>query len=390
MKILIIHTFYAEKGGEDTVALQEQALLKSEGEVKLITFQNQSGWRGAVMFLFSIWNIYAGAKIKKEIINFKPDIVHIHNWHFASGPLIIRIAHNAKVPVVLTLHNYRLLCPSAILLHKGILFTESISTPFPWKAIFFKVYRNSFFQTFWLAFIIWFHKKVGTWGKVSRYIVLTEFSKELFVNSSFNISPQQFVVKSNFVPSSKSVAIKREQHFLYMGRLSEEKGITVLLEAFAKTGYPIRIAGEGPLKETVKKYAAKHSNIKYRNQLSRDEVFIEMKKCSALVFPSIWFEGMPMTILEAFSVGTPVISSDLGAMKSMIKHEWNGLLFKPNNPDSLCRSLHFWVNLSIEEKQQYYLNSEREYKEHYTPVVSIKQLLKIYKAVIEERNVLKK
>jgi glycosyltransferase involved in cell wall biosynthesis len=150
MKILIIHSYYQLRGGEDGVVEQEIELLQQQHTVEFLGFQNQSGWKGAVQFLGSIWNKKAAKKVKDKITAFQPDVVHIHNWHFALGPLVFRVISSLGIPVVHTVHNYRLLCPSGILLHNGKLFTDSLKQSFPWKAVRNKVYRTSFKPFGWL------------------------------------------------------------------------------------------------------------------------------------------------------------------------------------------------------------------------------------------------
>lgn len=185
MKILLIHTRYQLHGGEDAVVQQEMELLKQSHEVEILYFQNQSGWRGALQFLSAIWNVKIASEVKAKIREFQPDVVHTHNWHFATGPLLFRVINRLRIPIVHSVHNYRLLCPSAILLNNGAVFTNSLKQSFPWSAIVNKVYRNSLILTFWLAFVVWFHKKIGTWKKINSYVCLTPFAVDLFEQDNF-------------------------------------------------------------------------------------------------------------------------------------------------------------------------------------------------------------
>jgi glycosyltransferase involved in cell wall biosynthesis len=381
MKILLLHTFYTMRGGEDTVFEQEYKLLLKLHEVEKITFQNKSGLPGAIQFLFSFWNPLEAQKLKQIIIQFKPDVIHMHNVHFAIGPIALHVARKMGVPVVVTLHNYRMLCPSGILQHNGVIFTDSLRSRFPWKAIWLKVYRDSALQTFWLALVTWGHKKLGTWKNVTRYIVLTEFAMELFQKSSLNFHRDQIIVKPNFVQSSARTLVNRHDHFLFVGRFTEEKGISVMLEAFIKSGYKLHLAGTGPLIEKVISTCNIHKNITYLGSLGRECVQRAMQNCSALVFPSTWYEGMPMTILEAFSVGTPVLASEIGAMSAMITHRYNGLHFEAGNTNVLIKQLDYWQNLSPAEKETYCTNALGTYLQNYTPEKSLKQLSEIYQSI---------
>lgn len=386
MKILLIHTYYVQRGGEDAVFEQELALLKQAGIVETIYFQNKAGLRGAFQFLAGIWNRVAARKLKKRIRDWEPDIIHIHNWHFAAGPLVVRMAGQAKCPLVITLHNYRLLCPSATLLHKGKLFTNSLQVDFPWKAVWKGTYRNSRLQSFWLAFTNWWHGKIGTWNKVDQYLVLTEFAAGIFVQSGKPYFTNKVAVKPNFCKPGKPELKHREKHFFFAGRLSEEKGIRMLLQAFSEIDQSIIIAGDGPLMSEVKNYAEKFPNIKYVGKLTEEELRMHLRSCSALVFPSIWYEGMPMTILEAFSEGCPVIASNLGAPSEMIRHGVNGLHFEPDNAASLMNMIQYWENLGFEEKYEIRKAAHNEYLQSYTPELNCKMLLSIYSNLLTNRS----
>ncbi|MCE7040498.1 glycosyltransferase [Dyadobacter sp. CY312] len=383
MRILLVHTFYQIKGGEDSVFRQEIDLLSKSHEVQSITFQNRTGWRGAIQFLISIWNISNANILRRKIVAFKPDIIHIHNLHFAIGPIAILVAKKFDIPVVLTLHNFRLLCPSGILQHKGSLFLSSLTEPFPWKAVRNRVYRNSYFQTFWLSLIVWFHRQIGTWIKVDQYIVLTDFAKELFLNSVLNINVDSISVKPNFIEKPSYSAHPRNNTFLFVGRLMEEKGIACLINAFKDSGNCLKIAGSGPLLNLVEETCANYKNFEYLGNLDKVEVLAAMQKCTALVFPSTWYEGMPMTILEAFSLGTPVIASNLGAMQTMIRDNHNGLLFKPGDSGDLQKSINYWSSLSEDVKYTFRENAKQTFEEKYTAKINNEILKRIYNRVLD-------
>lgn len=367
MKILVIHTHYQLHGGEDAVVEQEIELLKQRHIVEILCFQNQRGWRGALQFISSIWNVGVAKKVQCKIKEFKPDVVHVHNWHFAIGPLVFRKINNFDVPIVHTVHNYRLLCPSAILLHKGRLFTDSLQQSFPWNAVVNKVYRSSIGQTFWLAFIVWFHKKIGTWKKIDSYVCLTPFAVGLFQQSNFGVLKERFYVKPNFTSLSKTLQFSdRQNHFLFIGRLSEEKGIETLLNAFKELPFLLKIAGVGPLKDLVVNAVNNFPNIFYLGNLTSEEVTEELQKTQALIFPSIWYEGMPMTILESFSTGTPVIASNLGAMTSLISNGSNGFLFETGNSNNLKDIITKYDTLTIPEKKEMESNAFQNYQSNYS------------------------
>lgn len=387
MKILLIHTAYKFKGGEDAVVKQEIALLQERHEVKVVLFQNQGGWQGAVQFLAFIWNVKTAQMVKNAIREFQPDVVHIHNWHFALGPLVFRVIHTFGIPVVHTVHNYRLLCPSAILLHKGQLFTDSLQRSFPWKAVQKKVYRFSAAQTFWLAFVVWFHKQIGTWKKIDSYVCLTPFAVNLFQESNLGVAKNCFTVKPNFTAAPDMFeSMSKENHFLFIGRLSEEKGIATLLNAFKDLPFLLKIAGDGPLKTAVVQAAKKYSNINYLGNLTTKEVAIELCKAQALIFPSIWFEGMPMTLLESLSTSTPIIASNIGAMTSLIIDGYNGFHFEPGNVTNLQEVVSKFNSLSETKKNKMGQNAFGNYQSHYAPELQLDYFETLYNTVLKKKH----
>ena len=378
-KFLIVHTKYQQPGGEDTVVLQELNLLRKQHSVETVYFQNVGGLRGALQFLASIWNFKAAAKMRNHIKCFQPDAIHVHNWHFASGPVIFRVAKKMKIPIVHTLHNYRLLCPSATLLHNNMIFKQSLNQNFPWVAVRKMVYRDSRFQTFWLAFIVWFHKKIGTWKGIDKFICLTPFAKELFLESNLGIEANKFIVKPNFTRNpSKASAIDRGDHLLFVGRLSKEKGVESLLEAFKGSNFILHLAGDGPLSELVVEAQKKYKNIHYLGALSQFEVNQAMQRAQALIFPSIWFEGMPMTILESFACATPVIASNLGAMQNLIQDQYNGILFNPGDIKDLRSKLELFTGLTEEATYTLQQNAFNTYQKEYSEAKQKEYFKEIY------------
>ena len=382
MKILLIHSYYQLRGGEDAVFEQEYALLKKEHDVQKISFQNKGGLKGALQFGFSAWNISASQRVRAAIKECAPDIVHIHNWHFASGPIIIRTAKKMGIPVVMTLHNYRLLCPSATLLENGKIFLASLQTKFPWQAVKKKVYRNSLLLTFWLAFVIWFHKLIGTWQLVDRYIALTGSGRSVFVDSNIHISADRIVVKPNFVEPPYFYSEHKEDYFVFVGRLSEEKGIRLLLSAFKKSNYRLKILGDGPLAYEVIEACSHAKNIEWLGHLKKHDVIQTIKKSTALIFPSIWFETFGLVLVESLALGTPLIAANIGSASEIVKDAINGLHFEAGNSDSLLEKLQYWHQLSNSEKETYSLNARHSYISLYTPEQNLKQLTDIYQSLI--------
>jgi glycosyltransferase involved in cell wall biosynthesis len=382
LKVLIIHTFYQIKGGEEGVVENEMKLLNDSTNLELLSFDNSTRTFGKLCLY--PFNPFSYKKLISKINHFNPDIIHIHNLHFAGSPFVIWAAKRKKVPVVVTLHNYRLVCPSGLLTYNHKLFTESIKANFPWYAVFKGVYKNSQLITFWVAFTIWLHKKLGTWHKVDKYILLNRTSLIPFAKREF--ITRNYVVKPNFFDNNIFNTEPREPFYLFVGRLSEEKGIEILLDTWKDIPQTLFIIGDGPLKEKVIDKANNYSNIKYLGFRNKEFIVDQLRKCSALVFPSVCYENMPLSIIEAFSCGTPVIASDTGGPSEMVKPGNNGLLFKTDDKVDLLQKIIYWNRLSINEKVLFSKNARKSYEDNYTSEINKKQLLSIYESAIQSKK----
>ena len=269
MKILLIHCAYQFRGGEDTVVEEETKLLTSQGhQVEVLAFSNQGKqWLKLLQLPFNITSYRA---TRKKIKAFKPDVVHIHNLHFAASPSVVYAVKHSQTPMVMTLHNFRLLCPSGILFENGKLFLDSLNEKFPVTAVKKAVYKNSRITTFWVAAVSSMHQWLNTFTVPDKVICLTEHSRQLFSTSKLKFKPGQLVVKPNFITPPNKEMMPRGNHFLFVGRLTEEKGIKMLLDTFALSNLTLLIAGDGPLKTKVQQYATDYNNIYYLGNLDRD------------------------------------------------------------------------------------------------------------------------
>ena len=385
MKVLFIHTKYMERGGEDSVVESEVKLLKENGyDVEFLYFDN--GKHTFINLMLLPFNLISYFRTINAIKKSKPDIVHIHNLHFAASYSVIWAISHMNIPMVRTLHNYRMFCPSGTLFHNNEIYMKSFNQAFPWHAVKDKVYRNSYLLTFWLALSIWLHKRLGTHRKVSRYITLNDKSRSIFLSSGLKLRKSQVVTKPNFIRSNMAPsALVRGNHFLYIGRLSPEKGIDVMLKAFATNGLPLTIIGDGPMRNNVIKQQEQNPNIRWLGFQNKNVIDNELQQCTALLMPSVCLEGMPLTILESFAWGTPVITSKLGAMETMVTHNSNGLLFAPNNADSLNRQLIKWQVFTEAKKHDFSEHALHTYEHKYTPQKNLSALLSIYYSAMNKK-----
>jgi len=382
MRILIIHTYYKLPGGEDSVVENEVELLRSNGHVvDLLPFHNASKTLLKVFFLF--FNPAAYQRVIRKIKSFAPDVIHIHNFHFAASPSILYAAKRLKVPVVSTMHNFRLLCPSGSLFFNGQIFTDSLKQRFPWSAVKKGVYQQSKPITFWLALSNYLHRKMSTWSIVNTMIFLGEHSRTVFKQSGITSTRTALVTKPNFTIRKALPALTNGEYFLYVGRLTEEKGIKTLLHAFEGQQASLKIAGNGPLNDLVAQTTAINANIEYLGQLPPSEVERMMRNAKALIFPSEWFETFGMVIIEAFALGIPVVAARLGNVPSIVSDKVNGLLFEPGNAVSLREAIATFEELNADEKLKLRNQALETYEKSFSPEANLQQLVKIYSDTIQ-------
>ncbi|MBA4057991.1 MAG: hypothetical protein C0490_24960, partial [Marivirga sp.] len=378
MKILIVHNKYQLEGGEDSVFESETDLLLSHGHlVEQLVFDNkriETRLDRILSGLRIFYNSVSAHKVQKCISSFKPDIIHVHNFVPLASPAVFFVAKRNKIPVVATLHNYRLICPSATLFYDHKIYEKSVHSIFPIDAILKGVYRNSRIQTAGLVAMNAFHNLAGTWRKkIDKFIVLTEFARNKFINSALRVESEQFAIKPNFVADPGVGEDHRDGSFLFVGRLSDEKGIDTLLEACRLAEFKLTIIGDGPLRGSVEKAAKTNPNIEYLGFQNKAVIFRKLKRCTALIFPSVWFEGFGLTIIEAFATGTPVIGSRIGVVPGIITDNFDGLLFSPGDAsDLIVKIRHMQHSESFKSMSE---NSRKTYLSNYTPDINYGILL---------------
>jgi len=386
MRVLLVHNAYKLRGGEDTVLDNEFSLLRSKGiDVDKLIFDNSQiiSMKDKLITAFrAFYNPSSASLLRERIKKFKPDVIHVHNFFPLASPSIFYAAAEESVPVVMTLHNYRLVCPGALLFRNGKVCEECITKPFAFKGVVRRCYRSSLLQSFTVAGVMAFHNIIGTWKeKVDKFIALTSFQKEKFLNSSLKVPEEKFAIKPNFSEDFGDGLEARQNFFLFVGRLSHEKGIQTLIEAFKRVKMPLKVVGDGPLKDFVLK--RKSENVEFLGRKNKSEVIGLMKQARALILPSLWFEGFPMVIVEAFSTGTPVISSDIGSQAEIVKNGKTGFLFRVGSSEDLAQKVSSMLKY---QGRELYKNARREYLNKYTPEKNFNQLISIYQEVIDARK----
>jgi glycosyltransferase involved in cell wall biosynthesis len=386
MNILICHNYYQIAGGEDSVMKNEIDLLVNNAN-KVSTYTiNNNGIKSFVSKLYTMVNVpfsyYQYKKIRETLAIVKPDVVHVHNYFPLLSPAVFFACKKAKIPVVHTLHNYRAVCPTALLMHAGKINETSVKSR-SWWAVAQRVYRNSFIGTFALTCMVELHKGIGTWQtKVDRFITLTEFSKKKYIEAGW--PAKNLAIKPNFIEDpfdNQSVIDKKGGYALYIGRLSEEKGIDVLFEAWDSCELPLKVIGDGPLKNMFLKHS--NSDVDYLGLKNKAEVIQLVKNANFIIMPSTWYEGFPMVLVEAFACGTPALVSRLGSMEEIIEPNFTGLHFEAGNPVDLAKKVK-WMIDHPDKARQMGINARNEYLSKYTPEKNYEILMDIYQQAINE------
>ncbi|MEI8573512.1 glycosyltransferase [Methylomonas sp. LW13] len=384
MKILIAHNHYQHAGGEDGVVANEHKLLIEQGhEVMFWSVNNKDltlSLTGKIKTALTTSYSVASRESARDLLGgFKPDVVHAHNFFPQLSPSIYDACIDEGVPVVQTLHNYRLICPGALLMRDGRICEQCVSGS-PYQAVLYGCYRGSKLGSLVVAHMVDKHRKQGTWQhKVNWFVALTNFARDKFIEAGF--PADKISVKPNFVTEVKAVIRKNQAqaYALFVGRVSLEKGIKTLIESWRQLNgaVPLRIAGSGELANQLGGINA----VKYLGFQSAEDVDALMREAKFLVMPSEWYEGFPMVLVEAFSRGLPVLASRLGGMAEIVEDGVTGLLFEPGNAHELAEKARWLIN-HPDECMRMGNNARATYLEKYTPEINYNQLKAIYLAAM--------
>jgi len=312
-----------------------------------------------------------------------PDMVHVHNTFMAISPSIYSACSARNVPVVQTLHNFRLLCPAGNFFRDGIICNECVAQSLL-QSVRHGCYRKSRRATAGVALMLAVHRGLDTWlGSVTRFIVLTEFAKRKFVDAGF--PSHRFVVKPNFADRDPGERVSAGKYALFVGRLVENKGLWVLLKAWKELHeqYPLQIVGDGPDRSTLQAEASERqlSGVTFRGQLSREEVIEAVKGARFVIVPSTLYEGLPMCIVESFACGTPVLCSRLGGLAEIVQHHVTGLHFHPGDSLDLAATVEWAWNHPMELSQMGRA-ARAKYETDYTAEKNYSLLMEIYEQAL--------
>ncbi|WP_166826565.1 glycosyltransferase family 4 protein [Thalassoroseus pseudoceratinae] len=384
MKILQCHNFYQRPGGEDQVFAAEGTLMESHGH-QVIRYTRHNDEVDQLNSLALAKKTFSNRESYREIRSLirreRPDVMHCTNIFPLISPSAYAAAKAEGVPVVQTLHNYRLLCPKAQMVRDGSICQKCMTTRTFWPAVMHRCYRGSRSASAVTAAMLATRWALGTWqNQVDRYIALTDSGQNLFIEGG--ISPEQIVVKPNFVSHDPGIGSGSGEYAIFVGRLSPEKGIETLLETWKRfeNRIPLKIIGDGPMAEQVRTATEQNPSIEWLGQRSHDEVLDLIGEARCLVFPSVWLEPFGLSMIEAFAKGTPVVASRCGAMIDLVEHGHNGLHFIPGDADSFAdRMREIWDNVDLLKMRR---AARDTYEERYTSEKNYELLINIYEGVL--------
>jgi glycosyltransferase involved in cell wall biosynthesis len=388
MRVVVCHNYFRERGGEDQVFEDEVGLLKSGGhEVTEFVRHNRdlSGAQVVTVAAQAPWNMGAYRQLRETIGKTRAEVVHIHNTLPQLSPALFSAARAEGCAVVHTLHNYRWACPKGILFRDGKPCEDCLGKTVPWPAVRHSCYRDSLFGSSVVATTLAVHNVLGTPRSADAYIAAGSFIKEKMTQAG--IPGDRIHIKPNFLDPDPGAGEGLGDFAMYLGRLSPEKRIDTLLEAWDRLDRPVplRISGDGPLRPMVEAAAARNPNIEYLGFAPREDVNRLLGEARVLVFTSGTYEAQPLTILETFARGTPVIAARLGAMEGMIDDGITGFLFTPGDADDLAGVLNR-AFLSPDTLTAMRPAVRREFESTYTIAQNLDRLVDIYRYAIERRD----
>lgn len=389
MKIVIAHNRYKQRGGEDVVVAAESTLLEENGHTVIRysrsndEIEAMTGPKRILLLRDMIRSEQSKQQLSELLRNERPDIVHVHNTFLMISPSIFESCRDAGVPCVHTLHNYRLLCPGWTLSRNGTVCEECLEHGL-WRGVLHGCYRNSRWMTAAVAMMLQTHRTNRTWNElVDGYVALTNFARDKFIQGG--LPAAAIHVKPNFLDLDPGERMSAGDYMLYVGRLSAEKGVDVLLRAWEKLSSPIPLIvfGDGPLRAELEAEASSRNltNVTFAGWQNRKTIFAALRNAAALVMPSLCYEGFPMTIVESFACGTPVICSGFGGLAEIVEPTRTGLHFRPGDENDLAEKIE-WACSHSKELSEMGRAARQEFERRYTAETNYKLLLQIYEKAI--------
>lgn len=333
----------------------------------------------------SIWSPETYRRVRAALREDHFDVLHVQNFFPLISPSIYYAARAEGVPVVQSLRNYRLICPVGTLNRNGHVCESCVGRAMPWPAIRHACYRHSKLGSAAVGSMIAVHRRLGTWfDMVDAYIAMTEFMRDKFVQAGF--PAEKIFVKSNFLHPDPLPGTGDGNFALFVGRLSEEKGIATLLKAWALANptIPLKVAGTGPLKSLLAGENLPRS-VDYLDWCEEETVLQLMGSARFILIPTEWYEGHPRTAVEAFARGLPVIASRIGAMAEMVEDGVSGLSFTPGDANGLAEKIRWALEHPVRMAEMG-ARGRFIYEHRYTASMNYPQLIEIYRQAVAART----
>lgn len=384
MRVLSIHNSYQIRGGEDESRAAEENLLRQMGhQVDSYEESNErvASLSSVDLAMRTIWSEESWQIVKQKLRKSAYNVVHVQNFFPLISPSVYYAAKTEKVPVIQTLRNYRLLCPNGLFFRNGRVCEDCLGKSIPYSGIVHGCYRSSQVASAGVTAMLTVHRALQTWtSKVDLFIALTHFARQKFIEGG--LPAEKIVVKPNFVPFDPGVGAGEGGYALFVGRLSVEKGLDTLLEAWEQLDkqIPLKIVGEGPLSDQVQQAAQRFPNIEWLGRRPMTEVYELMGEAKFLIFPSKWYETFGRVAVEAFAKGTPVIAARIGAIAELVDAGRTGLHYTPNDPADLVAQVEWMLSHPLEVAQMR-REARLEFEAKYTAQQNYQQLIKIYDQV---------
>lgn len=388
MRILKVHSYYTQPGGEDTVFHAETSLLRSHGHevIEYLEYNKKiESMNQAAVALQTLWSHSSFLKMRRFLAETKPDVVHFHNTFPLISPSAYYACQELNIPVVQTLDNQRLICPASTFYRGEKLCLDCLGKTIPWPGVAHACYHDSRLHTAVVASMLTLHRWLGTWNtKIDVFLCSTHFYRDLFVQAGF--PADKIVVMPHFVhqQSSFDLAGKREDYALFVGRLDPEKGINTLLEAWRFLNFPLKIRGSGRLDARARAFVLQHGmgNIEFVGRMEEQELSDLIGNARFLIMPSEgYYETFGLVIIEAYSRGVPVIASDIGVVPELLSNNQTGLLFEAGNAHDLANKA-MWMWDHPVEAGVMSRNALNAYEERFTQEQCYKTLIEVYERLM--------
>jgi len=387
MNILLCHNHYQHPGGEDSTYADEAKLLEAHGHnVIRYTMHNDDirDMRRTVLASKTIWNRQAYYEVRALLKKHRPHVMHCTNTFPLISPSVYYAAKDESVPVVQSLHNYRMLCANALFLRNGKACEDCLGKLIPWPAMVHGCYRESRLATAAVTSMVGIHRFMRTWiDTIQLYCTPTEFARRKFIQGG--LAAEKIVVKPNFVCDDLGAGAGSGNYVVFAGRLSHEKGIDTLLRAWkmTATNVTLKFVGDGPMSDVVAQAAADDHRIEWLGQRTSSEVDAIIGDAKCVLLPSICYETFGRTVIEAYCKGTPVIVSDGGAIAELVVDNETGHLFEAGNAEQLVSKLDLLLNDT--EPRRMRQAARQAYESKYTAQENYRQLLGLYQDVSNQR-----